>query len=131
MGWTQVGIVQSGDGCASAGYYDIFTRVDRVKSFALAPHPTIQPESISPTRIRGRFAPRHTLTCVPGRFIGSPSRIRVFWVWVDANDLPRKFIGTGRRHRVTRTDRRRRLTCAANASNAGGSFTEFATPRER
>jgi hypothetical protein len=81
-GWTQVGIVQSGDGCASAGFFDLNTRVDRVRSFATASQLTIQPESVSPTRIRGRFAVGRVLTCVRGNFIGSPARYDAAWLWL-------------------------------------------------
>jgi secreted trypsin-like serine protease len=73
-GWTQVGIVQGGDGCASKGYFDTFTRVDRIRGYALAPAPAVQPESISPTQIRGRFKAGRVLTCVRGRFAGHPTR---------------------------------------------------------
>jgi secreted trypsin-like serine protease len=38
-GWLQVGIVEGGDACAAAGYYDLFTRVDRIRAFALGQLP--------------------------------------------------------------------------------------------
>lgn len=34
-GWVQVGIVEGGDSCAARGYYDLFTRVDRIRDWAL------------------------------------------------------------------------------------------------
>jgi secreted trypsin-like serine protease len=33
--WLQVGIVWGADSCAPRGYYDLFTRVDRINAFAL------------------------------------------------------------------------------------------------
>jgi len=33
--WLEVGIVFGGDGCASPGYYDMYTRADQVRAFAL------------------------------------------------------------------------------------------------
>jgi secreted trypsin-like serine protease len=129
-GWTQLGIVQSGDGCASPGFFDLYTRVDRIRAFALAARPTIQPQSVSPTRIRGRFAAGRVLTCVRGGFAGSPARYGVAWTWVDDNGDPTRAVGGSWRHRVTRADRRHRLTCSVIARNAGGAFVEDATPRE-
>jgi hypothetical protein len=127
-GWTQVGIVQSGDGCASAGFFDLYTRVDRVRAFAIASRLTIQPESVSPTRIRGRFAVGRVVTCVRGRFIGSPARYAVGWMWVTPSGEPTRIIGRSWRHRVTRADRRHRVTCTVVAHNDGGTFAEQAEP---
>jgi hypothetical protein len=125
-GWTEIGIVQSGDGCASPGYFDLYTRVDRIRAFALAPQLTIQPESVSPTRIRGRFAVGRVLACVPGRFSGSPARYAAQWMWVTPDGEPTYIVGQSWRHRVTRADRRHRLTCNVLARNAGGAFSQMA-----
>jgi trypsin len=126
--WTQVGIVQGGDGCASGGFFDLYTRVDRVRAFALASPLTIQPESVSPTRIRGRFAVGQVLTCVRGRFSGSPARYAAAWTWVRPSGVPTQVVGRSWRHTVTRSDRRHRLTCTVVAYNDGGAFTEQAKP---
>ena len=127
-GWTQVGIVQSGDGCASPGFFDIYTRVDRIRAFALAPKLTIQPEPTSRTRIRGRFAVGHALTCVRGQFSGSPAQYSAMWMWVTPDGEPTKFLGQSWRHRVTREDRRHRLTCSVMARNRGGAGAASAEP---
>jgi secreted trypsin-like serine protease len=127
-GWTQVGIIQSGDGCASPGFFDLYTRVDRVRAFATADPLTIQPESLSPTRIRGRFAVGRVLTCVRGRFIGSPARYDAAWLWVTPSGEPTRIVGRSWRHTVTRMDRRHRLTCTVFAHNDGGTFAEQAQP---
>lgn len=127
-GWTQIGIVQSGDGCASPGYYDLFTRVDRIRAFALAAAPVIQPESVTPTRIRGRFATGRILRCVRGRFAGSPARYSAGWAWVSGKGEPTRLLNLSWRHRVTRMDRLHRLTCIVAAQNRGGVFSDMADP---
>jgi len=33
--WLDVGVLQGGDACASRGYYDLYTRVDKISAFAL------------------------------------------------------------------------------------------------
>jgi trypsin len=128
-GWTQIGIVQSADGCASPGFYDIYTRVDRVRAFALASRLTIQPEAITPPRILGRFATGQVLTCVPGRYAGSPARYAAVWLWVTRGGQATHAAGRGFHHRVTPTDRRHRLTCLVGAHNDGGVFRSNAAPR--
>jgi secreted trypsin-like serine protease len=127
-GWTQIGIVQGGDGCAALGYYDTFTRVDRIRAFALAATPTIQPESLSRTRIRGRFRTGHLLRCLRGRFKGSPAHYAAMWMWVSSDGDPTRFVGASWRHRVTRDDRRHHLTCTVVAQNRGGAYSEMAEP---
>jgi secreted trypsin-like serine protease len=127
-GWQQIGIVQSGDGCASPGFFDLYTRVDRIRAFALAPKLTIQPEPTSPTRIRGRFAVGQVLTCVRGHFTGSPARYSALWTWVTPDREPTKFVGQSWRHRVTREDRQHRLTCSVMARNEGGAGADSAEP---
>jgi hypothetical protein len=51
-GWVQVGIVETGDGCASPGFYDIFTRVDRISAFARGSGLTQQPYPLTRPRLR-------------------------------------------------------------------------------
>ena len=41
--WLDVGILKGGDGCASRGYYDLYTRVDRISAFALGPLAAAKP----------------------------------------------------------------------------------------
>jgi secreted trypsin-like serine protease len=127
-GWTQIGIVQSGDGCASAGFFDIYTRVDRIRAWALGARLTIQPEAITPTRIRGRFRVGQKLTCVRGRFAGSRASYAPAWLWVTADGEDIRAVGGSWHHRVTRADRRHRLTCDVVAHNAGGWFVQAAKP---
>jgi hypothetical protein len=103
--------------------------VDRIRGFALATRLTIQPEAVSPTRIRGRSAVGQRLTCVRGRFVGSPARYAAAWMWVTASGGPTRIVGGSWRHRVTRADRGHRLTCSVVARNAGGVFAEAAQPR--
>jgi secreted trypsin-like serine protease len=54
-GWLGVGILVGGDDCAAPGYYTLFTRVDRISAFALAPATAARPPTAT-RRTVGRRA---------------------------------------------------------------------------
>jgi secreted trypsin-like serine protease len=124
--WLQVGILQGADSCAAAGYYDLYTRVDRVGTFALGTDPTSQPDPVARPRIRGRLVAGARVRCTRGRWRGGPARFSERWTRL--GDRSGHGIGDGTSHRLTARDVRRGVTCTVTATNRGGFNTVAAEP---
>jgi secreted trypsin-like serine protease len=122
--WLQVGIISGGDACASPGYYDLLTRVDRISAFALAPRPTEQPDPVARPSVTGRFAVGARVRCARGRWRGSPARFSVRWVRFHGQT-----VGTGAVRRLSARDVSHGVTCVVTARNRGGVNTIAASPR--
>jgi Trypsin len=126
-GWLQVGITETGDACAAQGFFDIFTRADRVAAFARRANLTIQPYPTAPPRVVGRLVAGTRVSCAHGRWANRPSSYGVRWLEVETQDP--KLVGYGDRHRVSTADVDHGLACEVTAGNAGGYDTAFSRPR--
>jgi secreted trypsin-like serine protease len=126
-GWLDVGIVAGGDACASRGYYDVFTRVDRVRAFALGALAAVQPDPVRRPRIVGRLAVGARVRCTRGAWRGTPARLTVRWTRPAAGR--RRIVGRHWSYTVRAADARHGLRCTVTATNRGGRNT--ATTRRR
>jgi hypothetical protein len=117
--WLDVGIVLGGDSCAGAGYYDIFTRVDRVNAFVVSSTAAVQPDPVAAPRIVGRLRAGRRVRCIAGRWRGAPSRLVLRWRRLGS----RTVVDRGRVHRVDAVDARRGVRCSVTASSRGGRVT--------
>ena len=124
--WLDVGIVNGGDACASRGYFDLYTRVDRISSFTRRRAPTAQPDPIAPPRVSGRLVAGGRVRCSRGRWRGSPARFSVRWRRLGGGS--HRIRGTRTAHRLTAGDARRGVTCSITAANRGGRVTVAAEP---
>ena len=66
-GWLDVGVVAATDSCAARGYFDLYTRVDRISGFALARGLTAQPDPVRRPTVTGRLRAGRIVRCSPGR----------------------------------------------------------------
>jgi hypothetical protein len=93
----------------------VFAEVGRLRSFVLAPSPTLAPVATGPSRItrRGR-----RLRCSAPPFTGA-RKVTYRWTHIGPSGAP-KVDGRGRRHTLRGRDRGHRLSCEVEGSNAGG-----------
>jgi hypothetical protein len=124
--WLSVGIDVAGDACGAPGYFDLYTRVDRISGFALGHSLTAQPDPVVAPRIAGRLKEDAVVRCSYGRWNGDRATFSVEWRRLGAP--PRRVIGHGLRHRLNRHDARAGVTCRVTASNRGGRVTATARP---
>jgi trypsin len=125
-GWVQIGIVLGGDGCAEAGYYDIYTRADRVDAFAHRAKLTFQPFPVSPPRIRGKLKEGARVKCVNGAWANRPTGFTVQWHRLNA---PAALPDDRTSHKVSGADAAYGLECVVTAGNAGGFYEASSAPR--
>jgi len=126
-GLMQIGIVLGGDGCAEPGYYDLYTRVDRISAFAHRAKLTLQPWATSPPRLRGRLRKGTRVTCETGTWADHPTGFNYSWFRI-GETRPVPLLDAGRRHRVTAADAESGLICGVTGSNAGGSSGALSRP---
>lgn len=124
-GWLQVGIVETGDACAAPGFYDIYTRVDRISAFARRSGLTEQPYPLSPVRVRGKLKAGTRVRCASGRWANRPRSYLYSWYrFGGTRTLP----DNDARHTLTRADAENGITCSVTAINAGGFYEAYAAP---
>jgi trypsin len=124
--WLQVGIVQGGDNCGDEqGFYDLYTRVDRIAAFAARPNLVEQPYALGSPRIRGHLKDGAHLRCVSGTWAGSPAEL--LFVWTRLGSDGTAVVGTGATHRVSHRDVLDGVTCGVQAINRGGYGTAEAS----
>ena len=121
--WLNVGIDVAGDACGAPGYFDLYTRVDRISGFALGRTLTFQPDPAARPTITGRLKAGGVVRCGYGRWRGDPARFSVQW-----RRLGGRILGHRRRYRLSRRDARAGVTCTVTASNRGGRVTAAARP---
>ena len=119
-GWLDVGVVAATDSCAARGYFQLYTRVDRISGFALAGL-TGQPDPIRRPTITGRLAARRVVRCTRGGWRGDPARFS--FRWRRLGDPRATVRGRRPRYRLTRRDARRGVSCAVTGANRGGRVT--------
>lgn len=111
-----VGIVSSGNGCAST-YPGIYTRVgkDSIRAFLLAP---LAPLNLSAPAVQGSAVVGQTVSCATGS-------------WAGATALDQRFLVSGREvvpfggtsYLLTAADLGQTVTCQVRGSSAGGTAT--------
>ena len=120
-GWLDVGVVAATDSCAARGYFDLYTRVDRISGFALARGLTAQPDPVRRPAIIGRLVAGRVVRCTRGGWRGDSARFSVRWRRLGD---PRGTVrGRRSRFRLTRRDARRGVSCAVTGANRGGRVT--------
>jgi secreted trypsin-like serine protease len=124
--WLNVGIDVAGDACGAPGYFDLYTRVDRVSGFALGGTLTVQPDLAVPPRITGRLRAGALVRCMYGRWRGDRATFSVQWRRLGPRS--QRILGRHRRYRLSRRDARAGVTCTVTASNRGGRVTAAARP---
>jgi len=124
-GWVQVGIVETGDGCASPGFYDIFTRVDRISAFARRSGLTQQPYPLTRPRVRGKLKAGARVRCASGRWANRPTTYVYSWY---RYGVTRPLPDVKASHRLTRADAENGITCTVLAFNSGGYYEAGAAP---
>jgi hypothetical protein len=124
--WLDVGIDLGGDACAAPGYFDLYARVDRISSFALARAPTVQPDALSRPRIAGHLTAGARVRCTHGRWRGGRASFSVRWR--RAGTRSQHILGRHRRYRLDKRDAKTGVTCSVTAANAGGHVTVAARP---
>jgi hypothetical protein len=124
-GWLQVGIVETGDACASPGFYDIFTRVDRISAFARRSGLTQQPYPLSRPRLRGKLKAGTRVRCALGRWANRPTSYIYAWYRFG---VTRPLLDDDASHKVTHADAENGITCKVFAFNAGGYYEANAAP---
>jgi len=125
-GWLQIGIVETGDACASPGFYDIYTRVDRISAFAKRSGLTEQPYPLSPVRVRGKLKAGATLRCANGRWANRPTSYGYSWYRIGTR--VRLLLDGDARHKLTHADAENGVACSITAGNSGGSYESYAAP---
>jgi secreted trypsin-like serine protease len=124
-GWLQVGIVETGDACAAPGFYDIYTRVDRISAFARRSGLTQQPYPLAAPRVRGKLKAGARVRCASGRWANRPASYTYTWYRLSSG---RPLAFSDVRHKVTHADAESGLTCSVLAINAGGYYEAYAAP---
>jgi trypsin len=124
--WLDVGIVVGGDACAAPGYFDLYTRVDRISGFALGATPTVQPDPVTVPRVSGRLKAGARVRCLYGHWRGSRASFSVRWRRLGTH--AHHVLGHRRRYRISRRDARSGVTCSVTAANRGGRITRTARP---
>ncbi len=122
--WLAVGIVTGSDSCAPRGYYDLYTRVHRIRRFAVRASTAVQPDPLSRPRIRGALVAGRHVRCRHGHWGGSAARFSVRWTRPGST----RALGRGPTYRVRRRDARRGLRCVVTAVNRGGRNVIAARP---
>lgn len=125
-GWLDVGIDVAGDACGAPGYFDLYTRVDRISSFALRAALIAQPDLVARPRVAGRLVAGARVRCLYGRWRGHRASFSVSWRRVGVR--PHRVLGRHRRYRLTRRDARAGVSCSVTAANRGGRVTVAARP---
>jgi hypothetical protein len=124
--WLDVGIDVGGDSCAAPGYFDLYTRVDRISGFALGATLTVQPDPVTPPRVSGRLEAGARVRCMYGHWRGSRASFSVRWRRLETR--PYRVLGHHRRYRLNRRDASSGVTCSVTAANRGGRITMTARP---
>ena len=124
-GWVQVGIVETGDACASPGFYDIYTRADRISAFARRSGLTQQPYPLAAPHVRGKLKAGARVRCASGRWANRPRTYVYTWYRLSSG---RSLAVSDVRHTVTHADAESGLTCSVLAINAGGFYEAYAAP---
>jgi hypothetical protein len=124
--WLDVGIDAGGDSCATPGYFDLYTRVDRISGFALGAILTVQPDPVTMPRVSGRLEAGARVRCLHGHWRGSHASFSVRWRSPEPRS--RRVLGHHRRYRIKRRDARSGVSCSVTAANRGGRITMTARP---
>ena len=122
--WVDVGILSGGDGCASRGFYDLYTRVDAISEFALRPDVVARPEPERRPRVVGALVRGRRLRCSRGHWAGDAARFA--YRWTRAGGRSDAVLGRRPAYRLKRGDARAGLRCEVTAANAGGRMTAVA-----
>jgi len=72
-----VGIVVGNTGCAARGYFDLYTRVDAIRSFALGVRSASQPDVVIAPRADNRAQPRRSAMFLDGRAAAVDAATRI------------------------------------------------------
>jgi secreted trypsin-like serine protease len=124
--WLDVGIDVAGDACGAPGYFDLYTRVDRISGFALGTAPTVQPDPVARPRVTGHLTAGARVRCVSGRWRGSHASFSVRWRRL--NTRSHHIVGRHRSYRLSKRDVKTGVNCSVTAANRGGRVTVLARP---
>jgi secreted trypsin-like serine protease len=116
-----LGLVDSGIGCAQAGFPGIYTRLvnPELQSFLNNPSLPDAPSQNSATTLSGAGAAGQTLTCATGDWSGSPSFTYQFFRLGSSAPLTNAS-PTGNTYTIQQSDVGTRIQCEVQASNGGG-----------
>jgi secreted trypsin-like serine protease len=118
--FTLVGLVDSGEGCAQAGFPGIYNRLSSsdFQDFLSTDH-TQAPEQVSTTTVSAGNQPGQTLTCDAGQWSDPSATVEYQWVNTAGADLT-PLSATGNTYTIQPSDLGTSIVCQPKVSNDGG-----------
>ena len=119
-GYTLLGLVDSGIGCAQAGFPGIYTRLVNagLQTFLSQSDPTPAPSQTSAATLTGGNSAGQTLTCSSGDWSGSPTFTYQFFR--QGSGGPLTDATSTNTYTIQQSDVGTRIQCDVEAENAGG-----------